>query len=358
VLYRLAKYGAPSALVGMPPRADWLVRPLLCLRATEVREYCRARGIAYGDDFTNAEEKYARNVVRLSALPQLERLNPRVVESLGAAAEAAREQQRLLTELVDEAWVRVVHDAPLAESEQQGTQPAVDLDALAREPEALRVLLLRRLAQAALGDDTLLQRRVTQALTALAAGRSGTRCVSLRGGWEAVREYRRLSLRRRPLPAQGRTAPSRCAPLTVKLPAPSCGEAASGATTGALSSSAVVTFCARRLLLLAQPGGRPSDAVGRAALGVDRLPAALTLRHPCTGDRFVPLGLAAETSVARFLREQKVALSARAHALVLEVEGQVAWVETPGVSPAGRVAHSFRVTESSVFSIFVREQAT
>jgi hypothetical protein len=36
----------------------------------------------------------------------------------------------------------------------------------------------------------------------------------------------------------------------------------------------------------------------------------------------------------------------------------VAWVETPGVSPAGRVAHSFRVTESSVFSIFVREQAT
>ena len=49
ILYRLAKYASPQALVGMRPReagasgAAALARPLLCLGAGEVREYCRAR---------------------------------------------------------------------------------------------------------------------------------------------------------------------------------------------------------------------------------------------------------------------------------------------------------------------------
>ena len=55
VLYRLAKYAAPSSLRAMRPREGGLVRPLLCLGAAELRAYCRELGIAYGDDETNAD---------------------------------------------------------------------------------------------------------------------------------------------------------------------------------------------------------------------------------------------------------------------------------------------------------------
>jgi hypothetical protein len=72
--------------------------------------------------------------------------------------------------------------------------------------------------------------------------------------------------------------------------------------------------------------------------------------------------MAAETSLARFLREQKVPSSDRACLLVVELGGRVAWVEVPGAPAAGRgelagrVAQTFRVTESSNFTVSISEQ--
>ena len=60
ILYRLTKYASPQALAGMRPRegdgpqGPAFARPLLCLGAGEVRAYCAARGIAYGEDASNA----------------------------------------------------------------------------------------------------------------------------------------------------------------------------------------------------------------------------------------------------------------------------------------------------------------
>ena len=84
VLYQLTKYATPRALAGMRPREGRLARPLLCLGATEIREYCRAAGIEYGEDVTNARPVYARNRLRLEVLPLLRAVNPRVVETLAA----------------------------------------------------------------------------------------------------------------------------------------------------------------------------------------------------------------------------------------------------------------------------------
>jgi tRNA(Ile)-lysidine synthase len=338
VLYRLVKYGAPSALAGMPPRSGRIVRPLLCLRAAEVRDYCAGRGIAYGDDYTNAQETYARNVVRLAVLPQLERINPRAVESLAAAAEAAGEQQELLAQLADEAWRRAAA-APLS----------LDLAALEREPAALRTLLLRRLALQALGEDALLTRRVTEGLAALAARRDGTQRLRLSGEWEAIREYGRLTVRHAAPASQGARSPDTGAPLRVTVPAP-------GATP------ITADYRGRRLVIRQTAGGRPEQAAGRLVLGSDVPVAEITLRPPVRGDRFVPLGMAAETSLARFLREQKVPSDDRARVLVVELGDRVAWVEVPSAAAAGqsqlagRVAQMLRVTQSSNFTVSISEQ--
>jgi tRNA(Ile)-lysidine synthase len=64
VLYRLTKYASPRGLAGMRPRERSLARPLLCLGAAEIREYCRARGVEYGEDVTNAGSTSRRRALR------------------------------------------------------------------------------------------------------------------------------------------------------------------------------------------------------------------------------------------------------------------------------------------------------
>lgn len=362
ILYRLAKYPSPRALVGMSPRDGRLVRPLLCLRAADIRAYCRRRGIDHGDDRTNSEETYARNVIRLAVLPQLERLNPSVAESLAAAAEIAREQQELLDALADESWAAVtaagVSNGPHG-GEDRGRQttggphadePAgVDLRAFSALPAALQALVARRLAGGALGRDALIGRRLTRCLRDLGSGRSDTRRVSLRGGWEAVREHDRLSVRR--------SAPAHCCvPRRCVLPAPGAGPA-------------VVTFCGRTLTIEQVRGALPVEAAmgsDTVVLGLAAPATALTLRHPATGDRLCPRGLGAETSLARFLGAQKVPRDERPRCLVVELDDAIAWVEVPHAdagsgrrSPPGlrgRVAETCRVTHSNAFTLRVCER--
>ena len=92
----------------MRPRDGDLARPLLGLGAAEIREYCRAAGIEYGEDVTNAAPLYARNVLRLEVLPRLEALNPRVAETLAAAAEQAAAEADVLAAASAEAGRRVL----------------------------------------------------------------------------------------------------------------------------------------------------------------------------------------------------------------------------------------------------------
>ena len=122
IVYRLAKYATPRGLVGMRPRDGVLARPLLCLGGDEIRAYCRARGIEYGDDVTNARPVYARNRLRLEVLPLLRELNPRVAETLSAAAPSRRRPRPTC-------WTRSAAEAPGARrtAAEAGDLAAVDL---------------------------------------------------------------------------------------------------------------------------------------------------------------------------------------------------------------------------------------
>ena len=86
----------------------------------------------------------------------------------------------------------------------------------------------------------------------------------------------------------------------------------------------------------------------------------VTLRHPRRGERFAPLGLGHETTVARFLAGARTPAAERPRALVLAVDGAVAWVGFRGADGAllGRVAQGYRVRESSRCTLLVFEEDT
>ena len=71
VLYRLAASPGRRALLGMQPRSGHLVRPLLTVTREETGAWCRARGLRWRDDATNASEAFARGRVRHGLLAAL-----------------------------------------------------------------------------------------------------------------------------------------------------------------------------------------------------------------------------------------------------------------------------------------------
>ena len=245
ILYRLAKYASPRGLAGMRPRDGDLARPLLGLGAAEIRDYCRAAGIEYGEDVTNAAPVYARNVLRLEVLPRLEALNPRLAETLAAAADQAAAEADVLDAVSAAARERVVRPPG------RDDLLSVDVAALVAEPPALRALVLHDLLREAMGGEALVERRLVEALLRLAERADDAGRVSLGRGLEAVRGRGALRIR-------AVAAAHACAPAVVD------GEAIAAAGDAGLAAG----FCGRewRLSLQRGRGLRPRGRARRRGL--------------------------------------------------------------------------------------------
>ncbi len=83
VLYRLVSSGIPKGI--KPKREDGVVRPLLTLWRHETEAYCRAEGLAFRNDSSNAGTR--RGLIREEILPLLRHLNPGAEQNLLRLAE-------------------------------------------------------------------------------------------------------------------------------------------------------------------------------------------------------------------------------------------------------------------------------
>src|SRR4051812_30985842 len=161
VLMRLCSSPGRRGLLGMAPRRGRLVRPLLGMTRADTEAYCRARGLAWRDDPTNADPRFTRARVRHELLPLLERIAPGAERTIAQTAQLLREEAEALDELV-----------PRTD----------DLAEIAALPPALARLALRRLAGAPIRVEELLG----------SAGRGGTVTLDVGHGLRAVVEYGRV----------------------------------------------------------------------------------------------------------------------------------------------------------------------
>jgi tRNA(Ile)-lysidine synthase len=138
VLFRLLRGSGLAGLAGiLPVTQEGLIRPLLDLSRAEVREFLRARGIAWREDGSNHDRRFARNRIRHDLLPQLAReWNPGIGGALGHLADLAGEEER---------WWQAEIDA-LADKLFSQVDGGVEIrvDALAGLPRAVARRLVRR----------------------------------------------------------------------------------------------------------------------------------------------------------------------------------------------------------------------
>jgi tRNA(Ile)-lysidine synthase len=278
VLYRLAVSPGRRALLGMEPRRGRLVRPLLAVTREETRAYCRARGLEWREDPSNADRRFARARVRHDVLEALRELNPAADRTVAETAQLLRDE------------AEVLEDTARAAIKELGGGPAVSLGDLRARPPALARLVLRRLAEAVEGGPRSLSRDEADALLRLGEG-GGSKSLDLHGGLRAVAEYGTLRFTR-----DLEAAP----PEPVALPVP--GRARFGDWE-----------------VVARLGG-PGDAVV-SGLGPEAL-----VRSWREGDRMRPVGLGGTKSLQDLFTDRKVPRSLRHTLPVLEAGGAVVWV--------------------------------
>ena len=136
ILYRLASSPSRRALLGMRAREGSLVRPLLNYTREQTAAYCTARGLEWREDESNEQGAYARGRIRARLVPALREIHPAAEENVLALAAIMREEAAVLDEAVDAALMGR-NEIPLAR--------------LRELPDALRALVVQRLADGAAG---------------------------------------------------------------------------------------------------------------------------------------------------------------------------------------------------------------
>ena len=169
ILYRLAASPGRRALLGMSPREGRLVRPLLGLTREQTAAYCRARGLAWREDASNDDERYARARVRNASAAGARCGAPR-----GAAERAAHRA----------AAARRGGGARRAgRAELAGRARASRSSSCAICPPALARLVVIRLAEDAAGTSVPQAGAAFRRFSTLAGAAGAPSCTS--AGWSA-----------------------------------------------------------------------------------------------------------------------------------------------------------------------------
>jgi tRNA(Ile)-lysidine synthase len=291
ILYRLAASPGRRALLGMSSREGRRVRPLLEVSREQTAAHCRARGIAWREDASNADRRFARARVRGDVVPALRAIHPAAEANILRTARLLRAEAAVLDGAVEGVLVGA---------------GSIALSRLRELPDALARLVVVRLAEEATGIGPIPAARLEELLALEGAG--GTVRRDLGGGVRAVVEYGRLRFE----PLAPSAGSGDVLPRPVSLPVP--GDVAFGCWT-----------------LRAGPVAEGVSLL----LDADRAGAELRVRCWRPGDRVRPAGRGGSRSVADLFGERHVPQAQRASWPVVEVAGEIAWV------PEVAVAESF-----------------
>ena len=179
VLMHLFRGCGTGGLVGMTEYSDRIVRPLITSTRAEIEAYVSDNGVPFVTDPTNFDDGYTRNFLRLNVIPLIgERYN------LAAATETISK-----CAAADEEFIRSRMDRSLVEV--RGGEAGIKLEAFLLPPALSHRYVMD--AAKAIGKTSDLGFAHIEAVEKLALGENGKR-VELGGGFNAIREYDRITL--------------------------------------------------------------------------------------------------------------------------------------------------------------------
>lgn len=177
----LARGTGLRGLGGIAPVKGNVIRPLLCVRRTEIEEFLKQRKISYCVDGTNQTDAYTRNRIRNHVLPYLQQeVNAKTVEHMNEVMERLRQVQDYLDGQVE---LYLKSSVDVSDEEWSLFQEKYE-----QIPEVLCPLLLKKILAEVCGREKDLEAVHVKQLQELFTKQVG-RKLDLPYGMEAKRTY-------------------------------------------------------------------------------------------------------------------------------------------------------------------------
>ena len=184
-LLKLIRGAGLTGLAGIYPRRDAVIRPLIEVGRTDLRQYLESRGQSWVEDETNDDLENPRNRIRHKVLPEMDRAgNASSTPAIARAAAIVREDGQWLDELSDRRF-----DALVARS-NSGLE--IDVSGLMAEPPPVRRRVVLAALRLAAPNREIGFEHVESALE-VASGESGG--VDVPGGRVELRRGKMVLLR-------------------------------------------------------------------------------------------------------------------------------------------------------------------
>ena len=349
VLMHLLRGSGLAGLGGIHVQRGDVVRPLLALRRTDLREFLRERGETWREDVSNQDVTRTRARIRHTLLPLIEsEFQTGAVERLAAFAQLARRENDATHELTEACFTALVQtaDGAFDITAEDLLHPADALlppgnAAASAADAALAARLARRMVVAAGGSAGALTADHVAAVLALAASPEGGKHLDLAGAF-VEKQFGKLRFASAASAAPARTqAAAASYSYVVALPAASDAPALEFAAGG---------LRVRLKLFDCQQQGRDTK-IGADSLDKGLLAEPLVLRNWQPGDSYRPLGRRGPHKLKRLFWEQRVPPAQRAAWPVMASNGKIVWAARFGV------AHEFAVSESTRTGVQMIEDA-
>src|SRR5260221_662603 len=135
--HQLLRGSGLASMLGMQPRQQDTISPLLATARAEMMTYCQQYNLHPLQDENNADPHFLRNRLRHELLPLLESMNPGIRSTLLRNAEVVRADAEWIEAQVDSAWPAVIVST-------LETRITLNLSALQVLPLSIRRHLIRR----------------------------------------------------------------------------------------------------------------------------------------------------------------------------------------------------------------------
>ena len=293
-----------AGMVGMLPRQQDIIRPLLGVTHAETVAYCSQHALLPLEDTSNRDPRFLRNRVRHELLPLLESMNPGIRATLLRNAEVVYVDVAWIEAQVERYWPAVV----LAEQEER---IMLDSAALLTLPLSLQRHLLRRVtARLCAGQSPLELRHYLLIEELLRREIDGVEEVTLQlpAQLRATRNFKDLVFER----LSCKEAEHIFSALDEAIPLPIPGSVAVQGTPW-IASAEIVT---EPVALLARQALQRQDWSSvwqflpktryTVYIDADRAGPVLTVRTRRPGDRMRPLGMAREKKVQDMLVNEHI----------------------------------------------------
>jgi tRNA(Ile)-lysidine synthase len=284
-----------------------VIRPLLNVTKVEILDFLKAKQSAFRVDRTNRDTRLLRNWIRWELLPKLmARSGARFSARLARQAELLRDDDFVLEGLARGAL------------ERMRRPDGLDRELFLEEPPASQRRILRLWIEEARGDLLGVDFAHVAALLDLIKGDPPHARLAVPGGFELVKEYRRLRLEKHDRKLRGVS----CYRYELRI--------------GRLLHIGEAGVTVHSELISPPLVGLP-ESLFEAVFDVALLARPLSVRNFRRGDRFRPLGMAGHKKLKDLFIDKKIPLTVRANLPLLCAGDEILWIPGYGRSDAAKV---------------------